>query len=235
MTYEKVGKAAWVDIVLPFHFGMPQFDPILILTMTLIMIVVMIESTGMFLALGEMTDRKISQKDLARGLRTDGLGTLIGGIFNTFPYTSFSQNVGLVAVTGIKSRYVCVAGGAILIVLGLLPKMAALVESLPTVVLGGAGLVMFGMVAATGIRILSGVDFKTNRHNAMIVAVSIGVGMIPLIAPNFKQWMPHAIHSLIESGILLASIAAVLLNLFLNGAKHDEQAVIAAAKQAEAH
>jgi len=130
---------------------------------------------------------------------------------------------------------VCVAGGVILIVLGLLPKMAALVESLPTVVLGGAGLVMFGMVAATGIRILSGVDFKTNRHNAMIVAVSIGIGMIPLIAPNFKQWMPHAIHSLIESGILLASIAAVLLNLFLNGAKHDEQAVIAAAKQAEAH
>ncbi|MDB5828861.1 MAG: permease [Variovorax sp.] len=235
MTFEKVGKAAWVDVVLPFHFGMPQFDPFLIFTMTLVMIVVMIESTGMFLALGEMTDRKISQQDLARGLRTDGLGTLIGGIFNTFPYTSFSQNVGLVAVTGVKSRFVCVAGGVILIVLGLLPKMAALVESLPTVVLGGAGLVMFGMVAATGIRILSGVDFKTNRHNAMIVAVSIGVGMIPLIAPNFKQWMPHSIHSLIESGILLTSIAAVLLNLFLNGAKHDEEAIINAAKQAEAH
>ncbi|HEY9224570.1 MAG TPA: nucleobase:cation symporter-2 family protein [Variovorax sp.] len=235
MTYEKVGKAPWFDVVLPFHFGMPQFDPILILTMTLIMIVVMIESTGMFLALGEMTDRKISQKDLAKGLRTDGLGTLIGGIFNTFPYTSFSQNVGLVAVTGVKSRYVCVAGGVILVVLGLLPKMAALIESLPTVVLGGAGIVMFGMVAATGIRILSGVDFKTNRHNPMIVAVSIGVGMIPLIAPNFKQWMPHGLHSLIESGILLASITAVLLNLFLNGATHDEAAIIAAAKQAEAH
>jgi uric acid transporter len=143
--------------------------------------------------------------------------------------------VGLVAVTGIKSRFVCVAGGVILIVLGLLPKMAALVESLPTVVLGGAGLVMFGMVAATGIRILAGVDFKTNRHNAMIVAVSIGIGMIPLIAPNFKQWMPHSIHSLVESGILLASVCAVLLNLFLNGAKHDETAIIAAAKQAEAH
>ena len=235
MTYEKVGRAPWFDLVLPFHFGLPQFDPVLILTMTLIMIVVMIESTGMFLALGEMTGRRIDQKDLAKGLRTDGLGTLIGGIFNTFPYTSFSQNVGLVAVTGVKSRYVCVAGGVILIVLGLLPKMAALIESLPTVVLGGAGLVMFGMVAATGIRILSGVDFKTNRHNPMIVAVSIGIGMIPLIAPNFKQWMPHALHSLIESGILLASITAVLLNLFLNGARHDEAAIIAAAKQAEAH
>lgn len=235
MTFEKVAQAEWVDVVLPFHFGMPRFDPVLILTMTLIMIVVMIESTGMFLALGEMTDRHVGQKDLARGLRTDGLGTLIGGVFNTFPYTSFSQNVGLVAVTGIKSRFVCVAGGVILIVLGLLPKMAALVESLPTVVLGGAGLVMFGMVAATGIRILAGVDFKHNRHNAMIVAVSIGVGMIPLIAPNFKQWMPHAIHSLVESGILLTSVAAVLLNLFLNGAKEDDEAVIAAARQAEAH
>ncbi|WP_038203117.1 nucleobase:cation symporter-2 family protein [Xenophilus azovorans] len=235
MTFEKVGKAPWLDIVLPFHFGMPKFDPFLILTMTLVMIVVMIESTGMFLALGEMTDRKIEQKDLARGLRTDGLGTLIGGIFNTFPYTSFSQNVGLVAVTGVKSRFVCVAGGVILIVLGLLPKMGALVESLPTVVLGGAGIVMFGMVLATGIRILGNVDFKHNRHNAMIVAVSIGVGMIPLLAPNFKQWMPHGIHSLIESGILLTSITAVLLNMFLNGTKFDAAAAIAAAKQAEAH
>ncbi|MDW5442697.1 nucleobase:cation symporter-2 family protein [Polaromonas sp. SM01] len=235
MNFDKVGKAAWVDVVLPFQFGLPVFDPILILTMTLVMIVVMIESTGMFLALGEMTDRKVGQPDLARGLRTDGLGTLIGGIFNTFPYTSFSQNVGLVAVTGVRSRFVCVAGGIILIVLGVLPKMAALIESLPTVVLGGAGLVMFGMVAATGIRILAGVDFKTNRFNALIVAISIGIGMIPLIAPNFKQWMPHGLHPLIESGILLASISAVALNLFFNGAKEDTVAAIQAARQAEAH
>jgi NCS2 family nucleobase:cation symporter-2 len=235
MTFEKVGKAAWVDVVLPFQFGMPKFDPMLILTMTIVMIVVMIESTGMFLALGEMTGRKVDQPALARGLRTDGLGTLLGGIFNTFPYTSFSQNVGLVAVTGVRSRFVCVAGGVILLVLGLLPKMAALVESLPTVVLGGAGIVMFGMVTATGIRILAGVDFKVNRNNALIVAISIGVGMIPLIAPQFKQWMPHAIHPLIDSGILLSSVTAVVLNLFFNGTREDQGAVIMAAQQAEAH
>jgi NCS2 family nucleobase:cation symporter-2 len=199
------------------------------------MIVVMIESTGMFLALGEMTKRNISQSDLTRGLRADGLGTLIGGIFNTFPYTSFSQNVGLVGVTGVKSRFVCVAGGVILIVLGLEPKMAALVESLPTVVLGGAGLVMFGMVAATGIRILGGVDFKSNRNNLFIVAVSIGLGMIPLIAPNFKQWLPHAIHPLIDSGILLASLSAVALNLFFNGASGDIKASIEGARQVDSH
>jgi uric acid transporter len=235
MTFDKVAKAAWVDVVLPFQFGVPRFDPMLILTMTVVMIVVMIESTGMFLALGEMTERTVDQPALARGLRTDGLGTLLGGIFNTFPYTSFSQNVGLVAVTGVRSRFVCAAGGLVLLVLGLLPKMAALVESLPTVVLGGAGLVMFGMVAATGIRILAGVDFKGNRHNALIVAIAIGIGMIPLIAPQFKQWMPPAIHPLIESGILLSSVTAVLLNLFFNGAREDKAGVVLAARQAEAH
>jgi NCS2 family nucleobase:cation symporter-2 len=189
----------------------------------------------MFLALGDMTNRPVSQADLTRGLRADGLGTLIGGIFNTFPYTSFSQNVGLVGVTGVKSRFVCVAGGLILLALGLVPKMAALVESLPTVVLGGAGLVMFGMVAATGIRILAAVDFKGNRHNLFIVAVSIGIGMIPLIAPNFKQWMPHGIHPLIESGILLASISAVVLNLFFNGGQGDVNASVEAAKADGGH
>ncbi|MGB7484235.1 nucleobase:cation symporter-2 family protein [Castellaniella ginsengisoli] len=234
MTFEKVGRAEWVDIVMPFHFGMPKFDFWMILTMVLVMIVILIESTGMFLALSDMTGKKIGQKDLARGLRTDGLGTLIGGIFNTFPYSSFSQNVGLVAVTGVRSRFVCVASGVILLVLGLLPKLAALVESLPTVVLGGAGIVMFGMVTATGIRILGGVDFAKNRNNAMIVAISIGMGMIPVVAPNFRQWMPHAIHPLIESGILLTSLSAVLLNVFFNGAPHDTDAAVEAAKHAEA-
>ncbi|MBF5007022.1 nucleobase:cation symporter-2 family protein [Diaphorobacter caeni] len=235
MDFNKVAKAEWFDLVLPFEIATPVFDPVLILTMSLVMVVVMIESVGMFLALSDMTGKEVSQDDLTRGLRTDGLGTLLGGIFNTFPYTSFSQNVGLVAVTGVKSRWVCVAGGVILIILGILPKMAALIESLPTVVLGGAGLVMFGMVAATGIRILSNVDFQKNRNNAMIVAVSIGVGMIPLVAPNFRQWMPHAIHPLIESGILLASLSAVLLNIFFNGTSSDTSAAVRAAAQADAH
>ena len=105
MDFAKVGKAHWFDVVTPFAFGMPTFDIVMILTMTLVMIVVMIESTGMFLALSDITDKKITQPELAAGLRTDGLGTLIGGIFNTFPYTSFSQNVGLVGVTGVRSRF----------------------------------------------------------------------------------------------------------------------------------
>jgi uric acid transporter len=235
MNFDKVGKAHWFDVVTPFAFGTPTFDIVMILTMTLVMIVVMIESTGMFLALSDITGKKISQQELAAGLRTDGVGTLIGGLFNTFPYTSFSQNVGLVSVTGVKSRWVCVAGGVIMIVLGLLPKMAAFVEAIPLFVLGGAGLVMFGMVAATGIRILSTVDYKGNRNNLYIVALSIGFGLIPLVAPRWTQQMAHGLHPLLESGILLTAVAAVALNLFFNGTRGDTLGAIEAAKTAEAH
>jgi NCS2 family nucleobase:cation symporter-2 len=101
--------------------------------------------------------------------------------------------------------------------LGLIPKLAALVEAVPQCVLGGAGLVMFGMVAATGARILGTVDFTNNRNNLFVVAIAVGFGMIPLVAPNFFKQMPHALHPLLESGILLAAIAAVGLNLFFNG------------------
>ncbi len=235
MSFDKVARAHWFDVVTPFAFGMPSFDLVMVLTMTLVMLVVMIESTGMFLALSDITGKRLTQRDLAAGLRTDGLGTLLGGVFNTFPYTSFSQNVGLVGVTGVRSRFVCVAGGLIMMGLGMLPKLSALVEAIPQFVLGGAGLVMFGMVAATGIRILSTVDFQGNRHNLYVVALSIGFGLVPLVAPRWMQQMPHALHPLLESGILLTAVAAVSLNLFFNGAKADPRGIVEAAKAAEAH
>ncbi|CEJ11595.1 Uric acid transporter UacT [bacterium YEK0313] len=224
MNFDVVGRAHWFGFIYPFQFGLPKFEPISIITMCLVMIVVMIESTGMFLAIGDMTGRKISQDDLTKGLRADGLGTMIGGLFNTFPYTSFSQNVGLVGVTGVRSRFVTAAGGLILLAMGLVPKFGALAEAIPSAVLGGAGIVMFGMVAATGVRILTAVDFRTDRNNLYIVAVSVGLGMIPLVAPNFFRNMPHSLHPLLESGILLAAIAAVVLNMYFNGFKSAAEA-----------
>jgi NCS2 family nucleobase:cation symporter-2 len=222
--FTKVASAKAFAIVTPFQFGMPTFDVVAIVTMSLVMIVVMIESLGMFLALGEMTDKRITQADISRGLRVDGLGTLIGGIFNTFPYTSFSQNVGLVGVTGVRSRWVCVAAGLILLVMGVIPKIAQTAEAVPAFVLGGAGLVMFGMVAATGIRILAGVDYKSNRNNLFIVALAIGFGMLPLVAEQYAQHMPKVLSPLLHSGILLAAVVAVLLNLFFNGLASAEVA-----------
>ncbi len=234
MNFAKVGTAPWFDVVVPFHFGVPQFHIVPIVTMCIVMIVVMIESLGMFLALGEITGKKITENDLTKGLRADGVGTLLGGIFNTFPYTSFSQNVGLVGVTGVRSRYVTVAGGVIMLILGLLPKMSALVEAVPQVVLGGAGLVMFGMVAATGARILTNVDFRNNKNNLFVVAIAVGFGMIPLVAPTFFKAMPETLKPLLESGILLAAIVAVMLNAFFNGLGTSESARAEAAAGAAA-
>ena len=237
MHFDKVASAAWIDVVVPFRFGVPQFSVVPIITMCIVMIVVMIESTGMFLALSEMTGKPIDEAALSRGLRADGVGTLIGGIFNTFPYTSFSQNVGLVGVTGVRSRWVTVAGGIIMVILGLLPKLSALVEAIPQVVLGGAGIVMFGMVAATGARILTGVDFKTNRYNLFVVAISVGFGLIPLVAANFFQQFPPVLKPLLESGILLAAIVSVILNAFFNGlgTSADARASASAGAKAAEH
>lgn len=228
VDFSHVALAKSFSFVTPFQFGLPTFNVVAILTMTLVMLVVMIESTGMFLALGELTGKKITKEDITRGLRVDGLGTLIGGLFNTFPYTSFSQNVGLVGVTGVKSRWVCVAAGVILMFMGVLPKISAAAVSIPTFVLGGAGLVMFGMVAATGIRILAAVDFKSNRNNQFIVALSIGFGMVPMVASKYAQHMPKGLDSLLHSGILLAAIVAVLLNMYFNGISSQEEAEEAA-------
>lgn len=223
VNFDPIGNAQWLGLIYPFQLATPTFDLASILSMCLVMLVVMVESTGMFLALGELTGKKVEQADLKRGLLTDGLGAVIGGIFNTFPYTSFSQNVGLVGVTGVRSRYVTVTAGVILILLGWIPKLGATMTAVPVYVLGGAGIVMFGMVAATGVRILSNVNFKTNPRNLYIIAVSVGFGLIPLVAPKFFAQLPKALEPILGSGIVLASIVAVILNAWFNGKANSDR------------
>jgi NCS2 family nucleobase:cation symporter-2 len=223
-------------IVLPLQFGFPQFYLVPCLTMCLVVTIVFIEATGMFLALGAMTGRRVDATDVTRGLRADALGTVIGAIFNTFPYVSYSQNVGLVGVTGVHSRWVCVAGGVIMLALGLVPKLAFIVASVPPCVLGGAGFVMFGMVAATGIKILSTVDFAGQRNNVLIVAISIGFGLIPIVSPNFFRAFPDALKPIFGDGIILTSIAAVTLNAFFNRTDREQaEADAFSAAQAAEH
>jgi len=215
VSFDEVDRAAWFGLVLPFRFGLPHFEIGSIVSFCLVMIVTLTESTGMFLALGEVCNRPVNHVSLVRGLRTDGLGTIIGGLFNTFPYTSFSQNVGLVGMTGIRSRWAVALSGGILIAFGLFPKMGAVVASIPQAVLGGAGLCMFGMVAATGIKILQRVDFE-HRANLLTVAVSLGLGVIPMIAPTFFHALPAWTTPFTHSGITLAAVSAVGLNALFN-------------------
>ncbi|AIF50356.1 nucleobase:cation symporter-2 family protein [Pelosinus sp. UFO1] len=215
VNFSGVSNAALIGITTPFAFGMPIFDIPSIVAMTLVMLVVMTETTGDFIAIGEIVDKPISQEDLTRGLRADGFSTLLGGILNAFPYTAYAQNVGLVGLTRVKSRYVVAAAGAILVILGLFPKAAAVVASIPTPVLGGAGIAMFGMVMASGIKTLSKIDFD-NNHNLMVVAVSVAVGLIPLAVPSIYQKFPEALQVILNSGITVGSVVAIVLNAILN-------------------
>jgi NCS2 family nucleobase:cation symporter-2 len=216
VDFAGVASAPVLDIVRPFRFGLPEFDLPAIVSLCIVMIVTMVESTGMFLALGELCGRPVDERALVRGLRADGAGAIIGGIFNPFSYTSFSQNVGLVGMTGVRSRWAVAVSGAILIALGLAPKLATIVASVPQPVLGGAGIAMFGMVAASGIRILADARLG-ERQNLLIVAVSIGIGMIPLAAPAMLDHVPGWAAPFARSGITLAAIVAVGLNALFNG------------------
>jgi uric acid transporter len=228
---------AWLRIVLPLQFGFPTFYLVPCLTMCLVVAIVFIEATGMFLALGSMTRRAQGPEDVKRGLRADAVGTIIGGLFNTFPYVSYSQNIGLVGVTGVFSRWVCVAGGVIMLALGLVPKLAFIVASVPQCVLGGAGFIMFGMVAATGIKILSTLDYAGQKHNVLVVAISIGFGMIPIASPNFFRIMPAELKPIFWDGVILCSIAAVALDAYFNRTtKEDAEAgALLAAQGARPH
>jgi len=220
--FSGIGQAAWFAPVRPLAFGVPTFDIAAIASLCLVMIVIMIESLGMFLALGDITGRPVTRNDAARGLRTDGLGTLIGGLFNTFPHSSFSQNIGLIGITGVRSRWAIAISGVLLTSLGLLPKLSSFIASVPVVVLGGAGLAMFGMVAATGVKILSKVNYES-KNNLLIVAISLGVGAIPEVAPTFFQQLPHWTSAFTHSGITLAALFAIVLNAFFNRSETAEE------------
>ena len=155
-------------------------------------------------------------------MRADGFSTILGGILNSFPYTAFAQNVGLVGLTRVKSRFVVAAAGVILVVLGLFPKLAAVIAAIPVAVLGGAGVAMFGMVAASGIKTLSRVQFD-GTNNIMVVAVSIGVGMITLAVPNFYHNFPSWAQVILHSGITAGSVTAIVLNVILNGTQETAE------------
>lgn len=216
VDWSGVTDAGWFAVVTPFHFGLPTFEVASILSMVIVGIVIMTETTGDMIAVGEIVDKPVTRRQLADGLRADGLGTVLGGVFNTFPYTAFAQNVGLVSLTGVRSRYVATMAGGILVVLGLIPKVSAIVEGVPRAVLGGAGIALFGMVAASGIRTLAKVKF--NNKNVLIVALSVGIALLPTVTPTIYDEFPNWFQLIFDSGISAGALVAILLNILLNSA-----------------
>ncbi|MCW2268265.1 xanthine permease [Pseudomonas sp. JUb96] len=235
--FSKVLEGPLVAFPTPFHFGMPTFHIAAILSMCIVIMVTLVETSADILAVGEIIDTKVDSKRLGNGLRADMASSILAPIFGSFTQSAFAQNVGLVAVTGVKSRYVVATGGVILVVLGLLPIMGRVIAAVPTSVLGGAGIVLFGTVAASGIRTLSKVSYK-NNVNLIIVAASLGFGMIPIAAPNFYAQFPNWFETIFHSGISSAAIMAIVLNLVFNhftAGNSDQQSVFAAAYERTIH
>ncbi|MBY4381798.1 Uric acid transporter UacT [Rhodococcus fascians] len=210
-----VGDAAVVAVPTPFAFGSPIFAVGAIVSMTIVILVVMVETTADILAVGEVVGTDVDSRRVGDGLRADMVSSAVAPIFNTFPATAFAQNVGLVAMTGIKSRFVVALGGGVLALLGLSPVLAAVVGVVPLPVLGGAGIALFGTVAASGIRTLGKVNYDNNA-NVVIVAVTLAFGLIPVVASDFWDEFPDWFVTVFHSGISAASIVAVVLNVFFN-------------------
>lgn len=220
--FSNVGDGPTFAIPRPFAFGAPQFPIAGIISMTIVVLVILTETTADILAVGEIVDTPVDRRRIGNGLRADMAASAISPVFNGFTQSAFAQNVGLVAITGVKSRFVVSAGGVILVVLGLLPVLGRVVAAIPTPVLGGAGIVLFGTVAASGIRTLAKVDYRGNL-NLIIVAASIGAGLIPIAAPTFYDQFPTWFETVFHSGISSAAIMAVLLNLFFNHVRFARQ------------
>nr|WP_313775049.1 solute carrier family 23 protein [Mycobacterium sp.] len=212
MNFDRVGQASMFGFTPPFVFGMPKFDIVAIITMIIVMMIIAVESAGSTLATGEIVGKRIRPSDIGNVLRADGVATIIGGIFNSFPYTAFSENVGLVRLTGVKSRWVVAAAGVIMIVLGFLPKVAAIVASIPNPVLGGAALVLFATVAVVGIQTLGKVDF-TDHRNVIIVTTSLALALLVTSYPGISSALPAGLDILFGSGISTGAITAILLNI----------------------
>ena len=210
--FSGVGEATWLGITTPFYFGIPKFSVTAIVAMIIVMAVTAVETTGDVFATGEVVGKRIAPRDIANALRADGLSTLLGGVLNSFPYTCFAQNVGLVRLTRVKSRWVVTTAGVFMIILGLLPKAAVIVASIPQPVIGGASLAMFANVAVVGIQTLAKVDLRDNR-NAVIVSTSIGMALLVTLKPGIVTVMPAWLQIIFGSGVTIGSLTAIILNL----------------------
>lgn len=215
VSLKPVGEAAWFHAPQLFFFGVPKFNVSAMITMMLVSLTTMIESTGVFFALSDITGRKLTSKDLERGYRAEGIAAILGGLFNTFPYSTFSENVGVLKMSGVKTRRPVYYAAFLLLLLGLLPKVGALATVIPTPVLGGAMIVMFGMVGVQGVQILHKVDFSNNA-NLLTASISIGLGLGVTMYPHIFQYLPTEVQIILGNGIVVTSVSAVLLNLLFN-------------------
>lgn len=211
-----VGEAAWFALPKIFHYGV-KFDLSSILAFIPAYVVSLIGTVGIMMAIGEASNQKISSERAANGVLADGVGSLIAGVFGAGPNTAFSQNVGLITLTKVASRHVMILAGIILTLLGVFPKLSALISIMPQPVLGGVGIIMFGLVAAQGIKTLATV--KIGDRELLIISIAFALGIGVTVRPELLSHLPSALQMVFSSGISTGTLAALVLNLVLKEEK----------------
>ncbi|MGI9422262.1 MAG: uracil-xanthine permease family protein [Hyphomicrobiaceae bacterium] len=213
VSFGNVERAAWVMVPEPFHFGV-EFSAGAIIGICLMSFISAIETVGDVSGITRGgAGREATDKEIAGATYADGVGTAVAGLFGGLPNTSFSQNVGLIAMTGVMSRHVVTIGAIFLIICGFVPKIGAAITTIPIEVLGGGVIVMFGMVASAGVNMLSAVNW--NRRNMVIFAVALAIGLGLQLEPEALQHVPGTFKILLTSGLLPAAVIAIVLNLVL--------------------
>lgn len=212
INFEAVKNAEIVAIPQPLHFGL-AFPISGIIGMSIAYLVTIVESSGNFLALGNATQTEITGKHLRGGVLCDGVGSAFAAIMSTTPFSSFAQNIGVISLTGVASRHVVTVMGVLLIFAGIFPWFGALIVSIPSPVLGGAGLMMFAMIIAAGIQMLDKVE--RSKRNGLIIAISIGCGLAVTTRPELLDKLPSFFKEVFGSGITVGSVLALVLNLIL--------------------
>lgn len=212
INFDAVKNAEIVAIPQPLHFGL-AFPISGIIGMSIAYLVTIVESSGNFLALGNATQTEITGKHLRGGVLCDGVGSAFAAIMSTTPFSSFAQNIGVISLTGVASRHVVTVMGVLLIFAGIFPWFGALIVSIPSPVLGGAGLMMFAMIIAAGIQMLDKVE--RSKRNGLIIAISIGCGLAVTTRPELLDKLPSFFKEVFGSGITVGSVLALMLNLIL--------------------
>ncbi|RLJ36107.1 NCS2 family nucleobase:cation symporter-2, partial [Litoreibacter meonggei] len=207
------GRAAPVAFPMPFKYGF-ELSFAAVVGFCLMAFVSAVETVGDVSGITKGgAGREATEEEITGATYADGVGSAVAGIFGGFPNTSFSQNVGLIAMTGVMSRHVVTIGAIFLIICGLIPKVGAVIRTIPIEVLGGGVIVMFGMVVAAGISMLS--DVNWNRRNMVIFAIALSVGLGLQLDPKAVQYLPDTLRILMTSGLLPAALIAIVLNLIL--------------------
>ncbi|GGA92428.1 hypothetical protein GCM10008025_38570 [Ornithinibacillus halotolerans] len=214
VDFSPVKDAAWFALPSIFAFGVPTFELEAILIMLAIYLIIVIETTGTWFTVGEVADEKLDEKRLNGGAFGEGLGCLVGSLFGGTPVTGYSSNAGIIAITGVKSRKPIIAGGMMLVLLGMMPKFMSVIASVPSVVINGVFAILCVAIMMNGFKVIKNAPFT--ERNMIVIGVPVMLALFAVLIPaEILSGLPSIVTYFVSSGTAVGAIGALVLNVVL--------------------